>query len=259
MGTDPERDWGYVEMPHIKEFWQMRHGDACEHPFRDVGGRFFRMATDICETALKALARGISTNEENFVDALVDAHDADLSSTIYRFFHYYDTGHAAGCQVHTDIGLITLIPASTLPALEVMDFESFRWYNFEKPLHPDDVMILCGETLERHSGYYYRAVVHRVTPLPSDRTSLVFLMRARPDGVLDPVSLRSSVLGEVDFGLREPITVARFMRLKYLNKRSANFVDPGQGLPGANLRGEAPSAEEIERWRDQDAPEGDNY
>jgi isopenicillin N synthase-like dioxygenase len=165
-------------MPGVKEFWQMRNGAA--NPFGETSRKFFNLCSSMGERIMGALARGLFIDPSKFVDELLDSHDAPLSSTIFRFFHYYNTGPQCGCQVHTDIGVVTLIPASSFAALEVMDFESFEWYNFEQPLHPNDVMVLCGETLERLSAYYYRAVVHRVTPLPQERYSLVFLMRARP-------------------------------------------------------------------------------
>lgn len=190
MGADGERDWcvlasgartfadnairrGYVEMPGVKEFWQMRNGAA--NPFGATSARFFEMCSAIGETVLASLARDLQTQEHNLVDAMVDARDAPLSSTIFRFFHYYATAaHIESCQVHTDIGLVTLIPASNLPSLEVMDFDAFDWYNFEQPLQRNDVMVLCGETLERLTAYYYRAVVHRVRPTREDRFSLVW-------------------------------------------------------------------------------------
>lgn len=237
-------------MPGIKEFWQMRNG--AENPFSETSSKFFQLCSRMGETCLAALARGLEVAEEKFVDDLVDAHDASLSSTIFRFFHYYATHGRDACQIHTDIGLLTLIPASTLPSLEVMDFEEFDWYNFERPLQRDDVMVLCGETLERLSAYYYRAVVHRVCPTLEPRYSLVYLMRARPDAILDSVALQSRVLGHLYNDMRDPISVAKFMRIKYLNKKSANFVDPGQGLPFANLRGEDPTQQEINHWKGEE-------
>ncbi len=159
-------------MPGVKEFWQMRNGAA--NPFGDTSARFFSLCSDIGATVLATLARALHAPEHSMVDALVDANEAALSSTIFRFFHYYATAaNVPACQVHTDIGLVTLIPASNLPSLEVMDFDSFEWYNFEQPLQRDDVMVLCGESLERHTAYYYRAVVHRVQPTLADRYSLV--------------------------------------------------------------------------------------
>lgn len=241
---------GYVEMPGIKEFWQMRNG--AENPFSETSSKFFQLCSAMGETCLAALARGLEIPEAKLVSEMVDSRDAPLSSTIFRFFHYFATNGRDACQIHTDIGLITLIPASTLPSLEVLDFDEFDWYNFETPLQRDDVMVLCGETLERLSAYYYRAVVHRVRPTLEPRYSLVYLMRARPEAVLDSVALQSRVLGTIYNEVREPITVAKFMRLKYLNKKSANFVDPGQGLPMANLKGEAPTKEEIDHWKGEE-------
>lgn len=191
----------------------MRNGAA--NPFGDVSRRFFDLCTTMGHVVLATLARGLQVPEEHLVERMVDAPDTPLSSTIFRFFHYYAThGAVPACHIHTDIGLITLIPATNWPSLEVMDFERFDWYNFERPLQPHDMMVLCGETLERLSAYYYRAVVHRVAPTVNERISLVYLMRARPDAVLDSVALQSPVLGEIYEDCREPLLVAKFMRHK---------------------------------------------
>lgn len=178
---------------------------------------------------------------------VIDAKDVELSSTIFRFFHYYKSNETA-CQVHTDIGHITVIPASNLASLEVMDNTSYLWYNYEEQLCRGDVMILCGETLELLTGGYFRAVVHRVKPTLRDRYSLVYLMRARADAMLDCRALKSRLIGDVPESMYPTISGPRFMREHYLNKQSANFVEPGQGLPMVNLEGESPTVEELSKW-----------
>ncbi len=59
--------------------------------------------------------------------------------------------------------------------------------------------------------------VHRVAPVEGDRYSLVFLLRARPDAVLDCAALNSRfvVPNEVSTPqLMSPETVAQFMKGK---------------------------------------------
>jgi hypothetical protein len=256
MGDDGERDWGYVEMAEVKEFWQMRLNAPDPVPWPELAREYFRCNSRLCRVALAALARGLETDEAHLVDEMMDAEDAPgLSSTIFRFFRYY--GGAAqdtrqmGCLTHTDIGLITLIPCSSSPALERLDLDDYRWRAAEAGLGPRDVLVLCGETLERLSGFHYPAVVHRVQRvLGPDRFSLVFLLRARPDAMLDPRALRSPLLeGALPRECGEPVSVARFMRDKYLQKKSANF-NAGQGMPLANLRGEQIGVAELEKWKE---------
>lgn len=176
-----------------------------------------------------------------------------VSSSIFRYFHYFGTSVDAACQVHTDIGLLTLIPVSTLPSLEVLDCDTYEWYNFEAQLtNTHDVMVLMGETLERATAGFYRAVVHRLSMLSQPRFSLVYLMRARSDALLDPVGLDSPfVMCTAD--QQRPITAFQFMRSRYLGKKSTNLVNPGQGLPLINLvtaesEKEPPSKSELQKW-----------
>ena len=256
MGEDGARDWGYVEMAEVKEFWQMRLNTPEPNPWPALSRDYFRCNTSLCRVALAALARGLQTAEANLTDKMLDADDASgVSSTIFRFFRYYGAGGAQveqrqmGCLTHTDIGLITLIPATNCAALERLDMHDYRWHAAELGLGRRDVMVLCGETLERLSGFHYPAVVHRVQRVPGDdRFSLVFLLRARPDALLDCAALQSPVIGPLPYGeAAQPVSVARFMRDKYLNKRSANF-NAGQGMPLANLRGEEIDPAELSKW-----------
>ena len=232
----PEEDWGLVHMEGVKRFLQFRVG-APHDQIGAVADEFHRLCDSICRRLMTILGEPLGRQWD-----LMDAPDASgLGSSIYRFFHYFSDSSQFGCQVHTDIGLLTLIPASNCPSLEVMDLNEFLFYNYERQLKPTDLMVLAGETLDRASGGYYPAVIHRVLPPAIDRFSLVYLMRARPDAIL-------STKGIADCPPTEDVTVAHFMRQKYLNKNSANFAAPGQGLPKANLKGETIDQTEIDNW-----------
>ena len=171
-------------MEGVKEFWQMRDGAGSpRHPWPSLGAQFHTCCRRIGCESLRALARGMDVNEDMLCEALVDREDVDLSSSIFRFFRYFAGAFDEGCAVHTDIGVITVIPATRVPALITLDEMTLRWRHYEDDLPKNSVMILCGETLECATGSFYRAVVHRVRRLAfdePDRTSLVYLMRRRP-------------------------------------------------------------------------------
>lgn len=175
----------------------------------------------------------------------MDEPDACPSASIFRFFHYFgrQDQKRLGCDIHTDIGVITLIPATNVASLEIMDQKVYLWHNIENQLDSNDLMVLCGETLEHMSACHYRSVVHRVQAVQRERYSLVFLMRGKPDALIDPRKVEDG--GDET----EVVTVAKFMREKYLKKKSANFSQAGQGLPLANLKGEAVEEKEIEEWK----------
>jgi hypothetical protein len=160
MGQDGNRDWGYVHMAGVKEFYQMRHNTGEENPWPLLSAEYFEASSRIARICLAALARGLRTAEEHLVDKMMDADDAkSVSSSIFRFFHYFGETQQQGCLSHTDIGLITLIPATNCAALEIMDQCNYSWRPFESTLGPNDMMVLVGETLERLTAYHYPAVV----------------------------------------------------------------------------------------------------
>jgi hypothetical protein len=135
-----ERDWGYVEVPNVKEFEQMRHG-VDNNPLGQWSEDFYRMSMEMTTDVLAAVARHVmAVPEAKLTTDLLDAADAPLSvrlnlflfismlkngakksqSSIFRYFRYYELkNRSEACAVHTDIGLLTLIPVSNNPSLEV--------------------------------------------------------------------------------------------------------------------------------------------
>jgi isopenicillin N synthase-like dioxygenase len=255
MPTD--RDVGYIDLPHIKEFYQMRYTNSprqkwprVPHDFKKQAltlHDFFQEITKIC---LTALAQGIEIAPEKFVSLLdPDERKEDtehfFGSTLLRYFHYYNDNHPSvaeedPCKIHTDIGYLTIIPVTDVPQLEFLDFESFDWFPVEPLAKRNELLILCGETMERLTAFHYKAVIHRVCPTDlGERYSLVFLCRPRPDAVLDSEGLQSAAIGPIYWDYKEPITVSEFMRTKYLSKESANGLNLGQvgspGFPATNI------------------------
>jgi hypothetical protein len=49
-----------------------------------------------------------------------------------------------------------------------------------------------------------------------------------------------------------------FEKDTYLNKKSANFTDPGQGLPLKNLSGADVNKQDIDKWKEF-KPDEDDY
>lgn len=100
-------------------------------------------------------------------------------------------------KVHTDIGLLTIIPVTTVPQLQMLHPDNFEWIdgtelyvpmlqmvvatrlltaiirstttNLAEPLSTtkNEVIVFCGEMMERLTMYYYRAVMHRVHVQPT--------------------------------------------------------------------------------------------
>ena len=231
-----DHDWGYVHMEGVKEFFQMRPGTegGPQPPFGSLPASFFERSLCIAQQVLRALDAA-SPDHVRSVAPLAEEAGRRPSPSIFRFFRY-EASAQLGCQVHTDIGLITLIPRSTCAALQVLDPLQFLWFNVEHRMERNQMVVVCGETLEMASEKFFPAAVHRVGPTQRPRMSLVSLFRACPEAELLPSGK----------------TVADFMAATYLSKKSANFVRPGQGLPRANLAGAHVESAQIESWKNLD-------
>ena len=97
------------------------------------------------------------------------------SSSLLRLFAYdpsIEEGSAA--DAHEDLGLLTIIPRSPVPALEVIDFEEdCNWINLEQKANPSEAIVLVGRTLEKMTQGKYQAAPHRVKKSELKRFSIV--------------------------------------------------------------------------------------
>jgi isopenicillin N synthase-like dioxygenase len=65
-------------------------------------------------------------------------------------------------QDHTDIGLVTLMPCSNVPSLQVLN-KSFEWVEVENKDNDRTAIIVCvGEQMAFLSNYYYEPSRHRI-------------------------------------------------------------------------------------------------
>lgn len=205
MPSDGSRDWGYVEVPGVKEFEQMRH-NAGENPLPALTQEYYSVSMELSRQLLKTVARVILDAPETSLSDMLDPPDTtNASSSIFRYFRYYElVNRSDACAVHTDIGLseqrkrgfffltvkikgmLTLIPVSNNPSLEIQARrkenvccfrrggddvfarqhpETEEWVNIEATLQQGDLMVLVGETLETATGDFLPACVHRVVRL----------------------------------------------------------------------------------------------
>ena len=271
------RDVGYMDLLKTsgKEYIQMRYTKDPNYKwpvepadFEQVTGDLFKMFTQLTKYCLVALAMNMNVDPKIFIDILdTDEQQAKIenywSSTIYRYFCYRNQDHSEEpCKIHTDIGLLTLIPVTKVPQLQILDQLTFEWLHIELVGdHRDEIIVFGGETLEHLTGYFYQAPIHRVgylgeafaskgADLREDeeesvaeemdgrdykikrkkvdyehRLSIVWLCRGRSEAVLDTQALQPSRLEDVPKDCQEIMTVGEFMKKKYATKKSANGLN----------------------------------
>jgi isopenicillin N synthase-like dioxygenase len=93
---------------------------------------------------------------------------------------------AVRAAAHEDINLITVLPASDEPGLELLGTDG-SWYPV--PCDPGSVAVNAGEMLDLASGGYYPATTHRVVNPTGDaarraRMALPLFLGPAPDVVL---------------------------------------------------------------------------
>jgi len=138
---------------------------------------------------------------------------------LYHYYSHLDMTET--CQIHKDLGLLSFIPCSKVPGLQVLDYEIMQWVEVEKFASLDDVIVIGCETLERASGSYYPACIHRVMGTV-DRTSIVFKLRGCSNAVIEV----SSQIPNVDYlpaSLRHSTTIKDFISNSLEDRDSVNF------------------------------------
>jgi isopenicillin N synthase-like dioxygenase len=156
----------------------------------------------MAQTTLQQVAQYLQIADGNLIN-LLDENPLPMqhtASSLLRILHYHPLDQQTPeytCNIHQDLGLLTLAPRSTLPALEIYNYNGTgEWLDVETSMGPDDVIIMVGETLSLLSNNLFLPASHRVRQSASSRLSLVYQVRARNDAELNSENVASSVTGK---------------------------------------------------------------
>ncbi len=201
FGVERARDGNHAD---LKEFWHVGRELPADHPRARSGqmpGNLFPDA--IPEAGPVFLSLYIAL--EGFALKLLECVGEWLGQppewfplltqegdSILRVLHYPAVPDAVSGAVraaaHEDINLMTVLPASTGPGLELLDREG-RWLPIDAP---GGVMVCdTGDMMALLTGGLLPATTHRVVnPHAGDsrsRYSLPFFLHPRPDAWLEPL------------------------------------------------------------------------
>lgn len=196
FGVEHAKDRGVHD---LKEFWQVglspATGGLPDNVVPDAPATFaprmetlFQALYGVAATMFDGLRTGLGLDHLDPDDVL--AH----SNSVLRVIHYppirdTDPTDAVRAAAHEDINLLTVLPASTQPGLELLDRQG-RW----RPIRtPDDVLIVdTGDMFAYLTGGHLPATTHRVVNPPGganvSRYSMPFFLHPRPDWVIEPIS-----------------------------------------------------------------------
>lgn len=179
FGVEHAKDDPY---PDLKEFWHVRNSDD-------------GLPTEVPRFGL--ICRYLSRQLQHLGNQVLDHVGTYLGkpdgffrewtregNSLTRILHYPEVApDAKGIRsaAHEDINLITLLPASTTPGLEIRT-RAGVWIPIDNP--PESIIVNAGDMLQMHTGGRIRSATHRVVNLPGRRFSIPHFVHPRSDVLL---------------------------------------------------------------------------
>ncbi len=189
------------DLKDYKEYFHFYPWGQCPETLRQDLLDYYRQA----ETFAKQLLNFVDTFSpekvsNQFFEPLSNMiHDSD--SSLLRILHYpaiSDDIQQPRASAHEDINLLTLLPASDGPGLEILD-RTGQWLQIDDK--PDQVIINTGDMLAEASGQYFPSTTHRVSVTAgsagsASRMSLPLFLHPRADVRLSNRYLAGDYLNE---------------------------------------------------------------
>jgi len=168
--------------PENRDVFQI-HMDSCsERPNIWPNASFEKNCKDVYDLlstaavgALKSLEFHLQCPEgslKNLLAFMANSKKNEMSqNTNFSMFRYhndkeYEYPSTQKCMVHEDSGLITLLPRSTFPGLEILDYSKEQWIPIERYTKKNDVLVIIGLVMEKVTRGYFQATTHRVVREP---------------------------------------------------------------------------------------------
>ena len=235
-----ERALGHLQAD-LKEFWHVGRDLEADHPATvsgEVKPNRFPREVPAFASALRALYAAMERFSHTLLEAIGEAIDVSPTffrdmvhdgNSVMRVIHYPDVPDAPPGAVraaqHEDINLITVLPASTQPGLQLLDHNG-HWV----PVHtPPDVMICdTGDMMQRLTAGRLKSITHRVVNPDGGgdggRMSMPFFVHPRADYVLQPM----------EEGYAPPVRTGDFLweRLSAIGVTREVTIPPHAGAPG---------------------------
>ena len=133
----------------------------------------------------------------------------DLSNSVVTDFKYRATDEPLHCTAHVDGGLLTLICNPVDVEIRLPDD---RWVRpVSQTSQSPVVLVLVGYMLERATAGVFQAALHRVRNSGGVRRSTVMELRPKPDLLISPAVLTSSIGPDVDASALEPFLASEHL------------------------------------------------
>ena len=187
----------------LKEFFHFYSGDVCPDDLRPDVQAYYESAM----TLTVELLQWIEDESPPEISSLYSQRLSDMiegsRKHVLRILHYppltgEEEPEAIRAAGHEDINLITILPASNEPGLQVLAKDG-SW--LEVPCDFGNLIVNIGDMLQEASGGYFPSTTHRVVnPEGADKTigriSLPLFCHPNPDVILSDRYTADSYLQE---------------------------------------------------------------
>jgi isopenicillin N synthase-like dioxygenase len=152
------------EIKDFKEFFHLFPWGRYPSEVSDAAHRYYDLGKDLAATLLKWVEDNSPADIRSKYSVPLASMIDDCEETLLRVLHYPPlTGtqepNSIRAAAHTDINLLTILPAATEPGLQVMGTDGV-W--IDVPCDFGLLIVNIGDMLEEASGHYYPSTQHRV-------------------------------------------------------------------------------------------------
>ena len=209
---DPIRQDGYFaldqaesakgqEIRDYKEYFQFYQWGRCPSHLKPDLEVHFEDCLKFSTTLLRWVAQQLPSDIVCRLSMPLESMIENSAQTMLRVLHYppVDSGiELPRAAAHEDINLLTILPASDGPGLE-LQLSDGEW--IEVVNRPSQVVVNIGDMLQEATESFLRSTTHRVTTpdkvqAASGRMSLPLFLHPRPEVTLSSRYTADSYLGE---------------------------------------------------------------
>lgn len=197
---DPKNQDGYVTLEQAesakgqvlrdhKEYFQFYDWGRCPEHLKGDLSDHFQDCVRFSSTLLQWVASHLPQKVAESLSMPLEEMIQESAQSMLRVLHYPpvpDGSALPRAAAHEDINLLTILPASDGPGLE-LQLQDGKW--IEVVNRPSQVVVNIGDMLQEATGGYLRSTTHRVAATKAEdlrrgRMSLPLFLHPRPDVIL---------------------------------------------------------------------------
>jgi len=187
----------------IKEYFHYYPWGQCPDSLKGEIADYYKEASDFGATLLSWIEEHSPADVKTLYKEPLPSMIENTMQSLLRILHYPplrgdEQPDAIRASAHEDINLITILPASNEPGLQVLARDG-KW--LDVPCDFGNLIVNIGDMLQEASGSYFPSTTHRVVNPDgalqnNSRISIPLFIHPRPEVVLSERHTADSYLNE---------------------------------------------------------------